>query len=147
MVTGKIKINLGHALVKTGKITADQCEHAINECKETGKRIKDILVTRGYINEKQLERLFSRTLNLPAISLHGIGINPKVKALIPREIARKHLTIPVFVNGNVLAVATDDPLDFDSLNQIAHFTQKDILTTFSCSNDIMTMLNKYEELF
>lgn len=143
-MTGKITINLGRALVKTGNITEDQCNLAINENQQTGKRIKDILISRGYINEGQLEKICSKTLNMPSFSLHGVEINPKVTELIPREMAKKHHTIPVFVYGNVLAVATDDPLNFESLNIIADHTQKDILTTFTSSSDLMAKLEKYE---
>lgn len=148
MTTGKLTLNLGQALVKTGNITADQCKMVIKESVKTGMRIKDILVKQGLVSERELERIFSRKLNLPAFSLHGLGINPEVKKLLPRDLASKHLTIPVFTNGNILAVATDDPLDFKSLRVIADHTQKDILTTFTRSDDIKEYLEKkYEEVY
>lgn len=144
MATGKIIFNLGQALVKIGSITEEQCKQATHVSQKTGKRIKDVLVSSGFISESDLEKLFSRRLNLPVFSLHGIGINPKVKKLIPRDMIEKHLAVPVYLNGNILAVATDDPLDFDSLKLIADLTQKDILTTFTRSSDIIEYIEKHD---
>ena len=146
MSSRKITFNLGHALVKTGNLSKDQFKSAYDECLKTGKRIKDVLISFGYINETDLAKVFSRKLNMPAFSLKGLCIHPDVKRMIPVELARKYQAIPVFVSGNVLAVATDDPLDYDSLNKIADHTQKDILTAFTSGKDITYALNAYDKI-
>jgi type IV pilus assembly protein PilB len=142
-MTNKLTLNLGHALYKTGDITQDQLRSALDSSTKTGNRIKDVLIQYGYITETILEKILSKKLNLPSLALHGVTINPNVVKLIPYALAERHSVIPVFNSGEVLTVATDDPLNYDSLMEIAEYTGKDIRTAFATLADIKDILGRY----
>ena len=118
-MTQKLTVNLGQVLFKIGAITEAQLQNALDSCHKTGNRIKDILIQYGYVTESAIEKMLSQKLNLPTLALRGVTLNPKVVEMVPHELAERHSAVPVFIAGEVLTVATDDPLNYDSLMEIA----------------------------
>jgi len=137
--------NIGTALMESGKITKDQLEYIMNFINIPGNRISKVLVELGYFTENQLADILAKKLNLPCLSLKGIEINPAVVRLIPFVLARKCSSLPVLLLGNVLTIATDDPLDKGALEEISAHTRKEIRTAVAKFTEIQFCLEKYRD--
>ncbi|MHB8120786.1 MAG: hypothetical protein ACYDG4_01425 [Desulfuromonadaceae bacterium] len=67
---------LGSLLLKNGRITYAQLDHALNEQKRTGERLGDLLIRHGFIEEKELDAALATQNNLkksPAPTAFNLG--------------------------------------------------------------------------
>jgi len=131
--------------MESGKITKNQLDAALNFVNTPGNRISNALVELGYFTESQLVDIVAKKLNLPCLSLKGFEINPAVVRLIPHDLAQKCSSLPIFLKGNVLIIATDDPLDKSTLEAISSHTRKEIRTAVAKFTEIQSCLEKYRD--
>jgi len=77
-------------LVQAGRITADQLEDALRQQRESGEKFVDILVRMHAItDEDELTHFIGRQLNIGALRLSDVELDPEVVKLIPLDIARR----------------------------------------------------------
>lgn len=62
----------------------------------------DALIKLGFIDEKILLEFLSKQYGVPVIDLTQFGIDPELIRLVPREVAEKHVCIPVKCSGTTL---------------------------------------------
>ena len=67
--------------------------------KKVSQELGDVLLQRGYITEQQLIEVFEFQLGIPHISLYRYPFDPNLFNLIPKEIAKRNLLIPLKKDG------------------------------------------------
>ena len=81
--------DLGSMLVAAGKISEDQLAKA-RELTKKGEKLTQALVQVGAIaSEDEVSVFVGRQLNIGAMRLSDVELNPEVVKLIPLDIARK----------------------------------------------------------
>lgn len=115
----KKKRRLGNMLVKAKIITEDQLKQALEKQRESGKRLGQILISLGWVNEEQLLDILSSQLGIPRINLIEIDqLDPNAIKLIPEFIVRRHTLIPIKRTQKELVIAMADPLDILAIDDI-----------------------------
>lgn len=115
------KIQLGKLLVDRNIITTDDLNKAIAEQKTSGRKLGQVLVDRGSINENVLFSLLSEQLQIPFVDLKNYLINPDIIRILPEEYARRYHCIVLNKDENGLLIGMSDPQDvlaYDDLTQI-----------------------------
>ena len=104
---------LGDLLVSSKMITSKQLEEALEIQKTSGKghRLGTVLIENGFITENQLIETLQMQLGVEFIDLNNTSIPPEMASVLPKNIAKKHMVIPVKVSGNDLYLAMVDPLN------------------------------------
>ncbi|KPK99652.1 MAG: type II secretion system protein GspE [candidate division Zixibacteria bacterium SM23_73_3] len=114
---------LGEILVKTGKITEEQLAQALDLQKKSNEKLGDVLVQTGALSsEEELSVFIGRQLNIGALRLSDIELNPEMVKMIPRDIARKFNVIAISKLGKTLIVAISDPNNIYVLDAIKFIT-------------------------
>ena len=77
------------------------------------------LIASGQISERELAQLAADAARLPFRT--GDELRPEAAAngLLPRELAERHLVLPLSLREGVLTVAVADPLDLDMMDLVA----------------------------
>ncbi|MBL9120255.1 MAG: Flp pilus assembly complex ATPase component TadA [Phycisphaerae bacterium] len=105
---------LGELLVEAGVITPQQLEVAISQAKGNGKRLGEILMESAGLKEEDLTRALAEQYGMEYFNLdrpeHSSRIDLK---LIPDDIVKKHLVLPVSKSGGRLKLIVHDPLDLE----------------------------------
>jgi hypothetical protein len=114
---------LGELLVERGLITNEQLRVGLERQSRFGGRIGSILVKLGFIAEEELLRFLSMFYDVPQVDLRYAEINLQAVRLLPAELAREFLVLPIkFVgrppDASVLIVATPDPTNFDAIDKV-----------------------------
>ena len=109
---------LGESLVELGLITAEQLRQAELEAKADAETLRKILTKKGLISEEDLTAFLSQEFDLPSIDLANYLIDPEIIDLVPEELARKHLFIPILKISNDLTVAMVDPSDVFAVDEL-----------------------------
>lgn len=114
---------LGDMLVKAGKISEEQLAKALDQQKRSEEKFGDILVKIGALSsEEELSEFVGRQLNIGALRLSDIELNPEVVKMIPLDIARKFNVIAIGKLGKTIIVAISDPNNIYVLDAVKFIT-------------------------
>ena len=137
-------IELGKILVKAGKITDAQLQKALEMQKNGAGKLGEILVKIGAVNDENIiSEFIGKQLNIGALRLTDIELNPEIVKLIPQDIARKFNVIAVSKLGKTLIVAISDPNNIYVLDAIKFITGCNIQPVISPENTIQSAIETY----
>jgi len=102
---------LGELLVRLSLVTEAQVEDALVQQKESGGRLGEVLVDMGVLGERGLVDALAEFYAMPVADLRRDNPDPEALALIPEEIARQYLAIPIRLDEDGLHVAVEEPSD------------------------------------
>jgi len=143
LTNNKPKGTLGESLVQMQVITAEQLQAAQEKQKEQGGKLSEILLDLGFIKVEELASFLSIMWNVPLIDLKTHGVQPEALALIPEELARKHLFIPLQIIGDSLMVVMADPDDYIAIGDIFTKTNMKVQVAFASAADIRRTIDIY----
>ncbi|TAL23041.1 MAG: type IV-A pilus assembly ATPase PilB [Nitrospirae bacterium] len=115
-------IKLGQILIASGVITEAQLNEALSLQKKKGGRLGTNLVKLGHVTEDKLVTFLSKQYGMSAINLADYKIDLAVLKLIPAEMAKKYMIMPVARVGATLTVAMADPSNVFAVDDIKFMT-------------------------
>lgn len=139
----KRKLRLGDILVSEGVIDSEQLNRALEEQRNTGSKLGDMLISMGLLTEEKLFSVLAEQFGIPYIDISTLFIDAKVPKLIPEALAKKHTAIPVKLDGNVITVVMNDPLDLLAQDDIRITTGMEVNVAISSKKDIHAAINRY----
>ncbi|MBQ8012367.1 MAG: Flp pilus assembly complex ATPase component TadA, partial [Oscillospiraceae bacterium] len=130
-------IRIGDYLVEKQLITPEQLEKVLAAQKESGgKRFGDMVVELGFISEVKLAQALAGKLRVPYVDLGNIEIDEEAVRKIPENLAKKYTVIAINIQGRRLTVATDDPINFNILEDIKMQTGMDTIPVLATKTAI-----------
>ncbi len=137
-------LELGKMLVKAGKITEEQLRQALEMQKNGTGKLGEILVKIGAVpDDNVISEFIGKQLNIGALRLTDIELNPENVKLIPHDIASKFNVIAVSKLGKTLIVAISDPNNIYVLDAIKFITGCNIQPVISPENTISKAIETY----
>lgn len=134
---------LGQLLITSQEITEEQLREAISLQKREGGRLGTKLVKLGYITEEKLVAFLSRQWGVPAVTLSDYKVDPSVLKLIPIEIARKYMIIPVARVGATLTIAMADPSNVFVIDDVKFMTGFNVDVVVTSESSIQQAIIAY----
>ena len=134
---------IGELLVRENLISVDQLREAQVDQRNTGKRLAYSLTRLGILQETELTDFLSKQYGVPSITLDDFEIDPDVIELVPREVALKHVLIPVQQAGNSLIVAMSDPANIYAIDDVKFMTGLHIEPVVSTDAAIEAAIDQY----
>ncbi len=98
-------------LAAQGVLTADQVSQVKVEQINTGKQVREILLSKGWASEKDILGAQAKILNIPYVTLKGQAISVEVLSKIPEAVAKHYVLMPFGIDNGQIQVAMSDPLD------------------------------------
>ncbi len=139
----KVSARMGDILIKEDVINLDQLKSAIQEQKETGKRLGETLLNLGYIDEHQLVAYLSKQYGVPAINLDQFEITQDILQSVTRESAYKHRFIPINRTTDTIVIAMSDPSNIFALDDLKFATGKNVEVVVTSERSIKNAIEKY----
>lgn len=144
----KPRIRLGDLLVACKLITAGQLEDALASQKQSGLRLGEALISLGAITELQVAQVLSHQLSIPWVNLLHVNFSRELLNLLSADVAAQTRMIPIYVRrvrqqGDVLFVATDDPLNEAALTEAAVHAGMPVRVMVASALDIRDALRVY----
>jgi type IV pilus assembly protein PilB len=115
-------LKLGELLLKAQLINQQQLTRALEEQKNTGGKLGEVLQRLGYVTEDDIIECLSHQFGVPSINLRHFEIDPNVAKIIPVDLARKYNVIPVNKTGATLTLAMTDPTNIFAMDEITFMT-------------------------
>lgn len=142
MKAGSLKI--GQILINSGDITEEQLDAVLEKQRnsDTKKRIADILIEDKIVTEQQVCRALEKQLFMPYVDLDTIQIPEEVGNLIPEEVAKKNMVVPIEAEGRLLTVAVGDPLNYNGIRELGIITKMRITAVIAEPSKIQEKLRE-----
>jgi len=132
-------------MLDAGLITSEKFDQCLKEAEEKGKRVEEILVSQGIIEEEELKKLEAYILGIPFVNLEKEIVPPEVLKIIPEPIARSHHIVAFRKRGNELEVAMLDPEDLVTIDFIKKTSNLRILPRLTNPQSIKNILAQYQK--
>ncbi|MGB4098108.1 MAG: type IV-A pilus assembly ATPase PilB [bacterium] len=134
---------LGEILVREGLITAEQLAEALKYQSKHGGRIGSAIVKLKFASEEDVTEILSEQFGVPSISLGSFDIEESVLKLIPAEVARKYMLIPIIRTGASLTIAMADPSNVFAQDDIKFMTGYHVEPVVASEDAIARSIEKY----
>lgn len=121
------KYRLGELLVQQALITQSQLDEALNQQKQTGRKLGRVLVESGTVTEVQISTAIANQLGMPYVDLRERDIDPAIASLLPEPMARRFRALVISDTGAQYLVGMADPSDVFGYDEIVRTLKKDIM--------------------
>ena len=111
VAAGRAGQQLGDVLVLRGLVTHAQVQEALELQATSGGRLGELLVQMGVLEERDLVEALAEFFGMPVADLRRYKPDPDALALIPENVARENMAMPISLHDDGLHVAVAEPSD------------------------------------
>ena len=90
-----IDVPLGTLIFRAGLLGEEQLEDALREGMRTGKRLGEVLIARGWLEERDLGRLLAGQKGLPFVEVSVDDVEPAALDKLSEENAKLQVALPL----------------------------------------------------
>jgi len=113
-VARKIRLKLGEILMQWNMANADQVAKALELAKGSGKRIGEAFIETQICTEEDVAKALAHQFGMEFLDLSTAQDSNKINvALIPDDLMRKHLVLPISKSNGRLKLLVHDPMDLE----------------------------------
>lgn len=113
---------LGDWLLAEGYVSPAQLDLALREQQRAGRLLGETLVELGVVSQEVLARFLAHKTQTEATDLRGRQVPADVLALVPEDLARRLVALPLSRDGEELTVAIADPLNVTAFDLLERTT-------------------------
>ncbi|MGL4791881.1 MAG: type II secretion system protein GspE, partial [Anaerotignaceae bacterium] len=139
------KLRLGEVLIEDGYITPQQLEAglALQKSSPTKKRLGEVLIESGIITEERMLTALAKRLNIKYGSISDSPVQLEAVSKIPKSSAERYGLIAVAMEGPVLKVCMNDPLDYYAIEDVKLITAMQIEVQVCKKSEIEKAISEY----
>jgi type IV pilus assembly protein PilB len=136
---------LGEILKEMDLVTNAEIDEALKRQKKQGGLIGEILVSLGYITDKDLLFALGAQSGMEVVDLDDIDVPTEVIKKVPVNYAETFMICPVAFDGKVLTVALADPLNVNMLDELRFVLNCEVQGAVSSKEAVERSIKKYYE--
>jgi type IV pilus assembly protein PilB len=139
--TTTLRKRLGQMLVEAGLLSEDDVSEAFVEAQAAGIRMGEYIVQKGLVTPEALALALSTQLGLRFLDLLRTEIQPEAVRLVPADVCRDQVLIPVETDGRSLLVVMADPGNIQVIEELRSMTGLDIKPAVGIPDEIKRAIN------
>ncbi len=143
MADAKQPTLLGEQMLAEGLITDAQLELARREQQRNGGQLTRVLLQLAIVAPEKLAEFLGRKAGSRAVNLNRVTVNQDVLSLIPADVARRCLAMPLSRENGSLTVALADPFDVAAIDTLQQIAGLNIDVVTAPERDILNCLELY----
>jgi type IV pilus assembly protein PilB len=109
---------IGQVLVDLGFIDEDQLWEVLDEAKNSNQLTGQVAVARGLVTEEQLLSALAEQHGLKVVNLEEVKPTPEALQMVPETMATVYKIIPLSVKDRVLTIAMGDPSNLAAIDDL-----------------------------
>jgi len=138
-----MKKRIGEILIELGFIDESQLKMALDEKNKTGLLVGDVLLRLDWITEEQLQMALAIQSGAKILDIKSIKIDQSVTCEIPLDFAINNGIFPLERQNDFLRVATSNPFDVIVRDELARMTGSRIETCIAPKEWISNAIDLY----
>jgi MSHA biogenesis protein MshE len=136
------KIRIGSLLVQEKLISQEQLDLALEQQKQSGRKLGRVLVENGFVAEEGISEALAKQLRIPFLNLKHYNVNPAVARMLPEMQARRFRALLLEDRGSTYLVAMADPTDLFAYDEIARQLKRDIELVLVNENQVLETIDR-----
>ncbi len=138
---------LGQILVETTSLSEEALQNALDTQNQRGGRIGEVLINQKLVTDKEVYQALSRQLDIPFwTEIKEEDIDLDLLRTIPINFAKRHTLIPLKKEGEVIQVASSDPLNLSPFDDLQLLLKQPIQPVIARSSTIIFAINHAYDL-
>ena len=137
---------LGDILLAEGLINEAQLSRALATQKTSPAPLGAVLVNQGALREDSLTLALSSHLDVPIADLKHGDVDAEVARSVPEDFARRHVLLPLRREDGHVVVAMSDPSNLPLLNDIRLITGLPVAAYVASPSDILANLSRVHSM-
>ncbi len=105
-------------LLNRGLVSRDQVDEAMSEQQASGERLDRVLLRMGHVDRTSMLEAVSDQFSMEIVDLSAISVTGDVLSLLPSRLIFRLQCAPISRDNDVLRVATSDPFDLSSFDEL-----------------------------
>ncbi len=133
---------LGEILLEWGSVTQQGLDQAVTLAKGSRKRLGEALVEASFVKEGEVAKALADQFGMEFIDLDKKEAQGQVDlALIPEDLVKKHLVLPMGASNGKLKLVIHDPMDLELLDLLRFRLNRDIETAIAPKSSIKSFID------
>ncbi len=136
------KKNIGTLLREYGLIGDLDLQEGLKLQNETGLRLGEALVRLGKVTAEDIDWILSKQLDIPFVIVDDLCMDKELAERFPRDFLIKNRILPVYENDEEMAVITDDPFNQEAFEILEEMAQKKLKLSSGSGRGIEGILKR-----
>lgn len=136
------KFRLGELLLQEGVISHAQLDEALNQQKQSGRKLGRVLVDTGVVTEERIATAIANQLGIAYFDLREKDPEPQLVAMLPETMARRFRALVLADEGRQYLVGMADPSDIFGFDEIARALKKDVTLAVVAEGQLLASIDR-----
>lgn len=136
------KFRLGELLVQERVISIAQLEEALNQQKQSGRKLGRVLVDGGIVTEERIATAIANQLGIAYFDLREKDPDSTVVGLLPENMARRFRALVLADEGRQYLVGMADPSDIFGFDEIGRALKKDVSLAVVAESQLLAAIDR-----
>jgi len=132
-------------LIQAGGLSNEEIKNAIVKSSSENRSLIESVLADERVSEEGLADSLAAYARFPRVNLATANIDADIVKLLPQELARKYVCIPVRIEGRYVLLAMANPTDYRALQEIEFTVGKPLKVLVCTRTEIMDALAKFYE--
>lgn len=138
----KKRMHLGEILFKAGLVKKQDLISAIKTAKTSNKRLGQVLLDLGLIDEDTLAKAIAKQFGLKYVNVEQVPIPPNATKIIPEDLIKRHNILPLSESNGRLKLIISDPMDLDMMDSVRLRLSKELECYVASPKKIRTYIEE-----
>lgn len=141
-MTQEKKTQLGKILLKQQLVNQEELTSLLEEQHSDKQRLASMALRKGMVDETHLLKALSEQYGIPATNMDEVEINLSNLDIIPRDIAVKHIILPIAVTRDAINLAMANPDDRRVIEEIEFVSGKRVFPHVALHTQLISAIEK-----
>ncbi|MBI1956806.1 MAG: Flp pilus assembly complex ATPase component TadA [Acidobacteria bacterium] len=132
-------------LIQAGGLSIEELKNAIVKYSTENKSLVESVLADERVSEEGLADCLAAYARFPRVNLATTTIDPEAVKLLPQDLARRHLCIPLRVEGRTLLLAMANPTDYKALQEIEFTVGRNLKVLVCTRTEVQDAIQKHYE--
>ena len=134
---------IGDILIEMGFIDNDQLHMALMETKKTNTMLGEVLLRLGWVVEEDLQMAMAVQSGAEILDTDSVVIDHGLMAQIPIDFVSEHSIFPFAIEDDTLLAATNNPFDVIARDKLTRLAGKPVKTLIAAKDWIAKAIEVY----
>lgn len=131
-------MEIGEVLIRHGLVTSDQV--ALAQSEAHGNRLDRVMVEMGLVSEEDTLKAIGDELGMPFLELKEFEVDPELISQFPTTAVFRHSLLPLRRQNGHVEVATSDPFDLESLDELSSLSGFRLKPVLARHDDVLELI-------
>ena len=134
---------LAHIISDRQLLPAVETEQWLRQAASEGSFLEQVLIREKVFSRAQLLELLENHYFCPSIDLENFEFNPNTLGLVPQQLAKRHLMLPVESDGINLKVVLADPDDQKACEAVRGASRRQLLRLVGLRHELKRIIDDH----